>query len=73
MAESLLPDHEFLNALPVFQNDMNPTAENLASLLYLRFEEVIADRYPSVKLENLTVWETPEASITVKGGCNCHG
>jgi len=68
---SILPDHADLNAV---YPDMNPTAENLARVLY----EQMQARVPETVA--LTVWESPECSCRYEpspgesacgGGCRC--
>ncbi len=50
-------DHQFLND----ELDFNPTAENLACYFYYMF------KYYFWNLKEVTIWESPEASITYTG------
>lgn len=50
-------DHSFLNK----KVDFNPTAENLAKYLHDKVDNEINDTYSLVKI---TIWESPEASIS---------
>jgi 6-pyruvoyltetrahydropterin/6-carboxytetrahydropterin synthase len=62
---NLLPDHCFLNDLPQFRVH-NPTAENIALWLFGLFHDALPD---GVRLESVRVWESDNASATVKRGC----
>ena len=57
-------DHYYLNDFPPFNEGMNPTAENLARIIFERLavrHEVTAT---AAHLAALTVWETPKSSVT---------
>lgn len=56
-------DHQYLNELPAFQADCNPTAENIAKYLYDRLEghAIFTGR---AKLRSIQVWESPRSSVT---------
>ena len=57
-------DHYYLNNLPPFNDGLNPTAENLARIIFERLvvrEEV---RASAAELTALTVWESPKSSVT---------
>ncbi|MCL5105024.1 MAG: 6-carboxytetrahydropterin synthase QueD [Armatimonadetes bacterium] len=50
-------DHQYMNELPEFL-DQNPTAENIARLIYERMKE----KMPEV--QKVSVWETPTSCAT---------
>ena len=57
-------DHYYLNELPPFNEGVNPTAENLACIIFERLaarEEIAAS---PADLTALTVWESPKSSVT---------
>ena len=57
-------DHYYLNDFPPFNAGVNPTAENLARIIFERLvacEEVAAS---PAELAALTVWESPKSSVT---------
>lgn len=56
-------DHTYLNELPPFCMGVNPTAENLARIIFERLaaREEIGD---AAMLSALTVWESPKSSVT---------
>lgn len=57
-------DHYYLNDLPPFHDGVNPTAENLARIIFERlaaWEAVVAS---PAELAALTVWESPKSSVT---------
>ena len=57
-------DHYYLNDFPPFNDGLNPTAENLAHIIFERLaasEEVAAS---PAELTALTVWESPKSSVT---------
>lgn len=58
-------DHRYLNELAPFSQGVNPTAENLARVIY----EALAEKAPlaeaaDVRLAAVTVWESPKSSVT---------
>ncbi|HYM00654.1 MAG TPA: 6-carboxytetrahydropterin synthase QueD [Blastocatellia bacterium] len=55
-------DHLNLNELPPFDDDLNPSSENLAAFILRRVGEVINDN--RVKVYKVRVWETPSTSAT---------
>ena len=55
-------DHRFLNELAPFAGGVNPTAENLARIIYEAIEAKAA--FPSGALAAVTVFESPKTSIT---------
>lgn len=64
-------DHKHLNELPPFDK-INPTAENLAPILFTSLRTVVAQenargRCNAVELVELTVWESPGCAVTVRG------
>lgn len=50
-------DHQYLNDLEPFQ-EINPSAENLARVLYERLQEQMRALNPTVQLKSVTVFET---------------
>jgi len=57
-------DHYYLNEFPPFNEGVNPTAENLACIIFERLaarEEIAAS---PADLTALTVWESPKSSVT---------
>ena len=57
-------DHRYINEIPPFDAAANPTAENLARIIFERLsarEEVISS---PAELTALTVWESPKSSVT---------
>lgn len=57
-------DHRFLNELATFAQ-MNPTAENLARVIYERLAQALAGR---AKLAAVRVSETPNTQVTYHEG-----
>jgi len=56
-------DHLYLNELPPFDGGLNPTAENLAKLIFSRLEA--SDIFPpNVELSAVTVWESEHSCVT---------
>ena len=56
-------DHQFLNELEPFAQGMNPTAENLAKLIFDRLAGSEAFQRDS-RLDAIRVWESPKSSVT---------
>ena len=55
-------DHRYLNAvLP----PMNTTAENMVVWIYERLAPALAREFPRVRVEHLTLWETPTSAASV--------
>ena len=54
-------DHYYLNDIPPFSEGVNPTAENLARIIY---ERLAARAGTGAELAALTVWESPKSSVT---------
>lgn len=56
-------DHRFLNELEAFKDGVNPTAENLARIIYgeLREDKIFQG---NVSLAAVTVFESPKSSVT---------
>ena len=56
-------DHRFLNELVPFNTGVNPTAENLARIIFTELEdnEVFT---AEVQLAAITVFESPKSSVT---------
>lgn len=60
-------DHYYLNDIPPFSAGLNPTAENLARIIYER----LAARNEiggAAELAEITVWESPKSSVTYAKG-----
>jgi 6-pyruvoyltetrahydropterin/6-carboxytetrahydropterin synthase len=55
-------DHAFLNEVPPF-DELNPTAENLARVVFEKLEESVG---PAVDVVSVSVWESPIARITYR-------
>ena len=56
-------DHVYLNELPPFCMGVNPTAENLARIIFERLAVREEIRNTAI-LSALTVWESPKSSVT---------
>jgi len=56
-------DHRFLNELEPFASGVNPTAENLARIIYNEFK-VSPIFVRDAHLAAIRVWETPKSSVT---------
>ena len=56
-------EHKYMNELPPFDAGQNPTAENLAALIFARLcnSDIFS---AAVKLSAITVWEGENASVT---------
>ena len=57
-------DHYYLNDFPPFNEGVNPTAENLARIIYERLEARAEVQASPAELTALTVWESPKSSVT---------
>lgn len=57
-------DHYYLNDFSPFKDGVNPTAENLARIIYERLEARTEVMESSAHLAALTVWESPKSSVT---------
>jgi len=57
-------DHYYLNDLPPFHDGVNPTAENLARIIYERLAACAEGQASPAELTALTVWESPKSSVT---------
>jgi len=57
-------DHAYLNDVEPFDT-INPTAENLARIIFEALHDVVDAR---VNLLSVSVWESPVAKITYRGG-----
>lgn len=56
-------DHRFLNELVPFNTGVNPTAENLARIIFTELED--NDAFTAeVQLAAVTVFESPKSSVT---------
>ncbi len=62
-------DHTYLNELECFGpgGENNPTAENLAFLIFSRIGEELSRMAPGVAPLGVRVWESPEASAFYRG------
>lgn len=56
-------DHRFLNELVPFNTGVNPTAENLARIIFTELEDNEAFT-TEVQLAAVTVFESPKSSVT---------
>lgn len=56
-------DHRFLNELVPFNTGVNPTAENLARIIFTELEDNVAFT-AEVQLAAVTVFESPKSSVT---------
>ena len=56
-------DHAYLNEVEPFDT-LNPTAENLARVIFEHLAEVVDD---AVSVIEVSVWESPIAKITYRG------
>ena len=57
-------DHYYLNDCPPFKDGGNPTAENLARIIYEKLEARTEVQASPAELTALTVWESPKSSVT---------
>ncbi|AKT54390.1 6-carboxytetrahydropterin synthase QueD [Selenomonas sp. oral taxon 478] len=57
-------DHRYINEIPPFDAAANPTAENLARIIFERLAVRPEVTATAVHLAALTVWETPKSSVT---------
>lgn len=57
-------DHYYLNDIPPFSEGVNPTAENLARIIYERLAAREELAGTGAALAALTVWESPKSSVT---------
>jgi len=57
-------DHYYLNDIPPFSEGVNPTAENLARIIYERAAAGRERAGTGAELAALTVWESPKSSVT---------
>ncbi len=55
-------DHQYLNNIPPFDKELNPTAENVAAWLYNNISTDINNS--RVTLETITIWETDHNYVT---------
>lgn len=55
-------DHHCLNDVPPF-DQINPTAENLARVIYYELERTLP---PSIVLKEVAVWESPQARVSYR-------
>ncbi|MGH9475836.1 MAG: 6-carboxytetrahydropterin synthase QueD [Terriglobales bacterium] len=59
-------DHQYLNDLEQFR-DMNPSAENMARVLFERLREALAGNAQAVKVHSVTVFETDTTAAIYSG------
>jgi len=57
-------DHYYLNDIAPFSDGLNPTAENLARIIYERLAAREELAGTGAELAALTVWESPKSSVT---------
>ena len=57
-------DHYYLNDFHPFNEGVNPTAENLARIIYERLAACAEVQASPAELTALTVWESPKSSVT---------
>lgn len=55
-------DHYYLNEIPPFDAELNPTAENIAFYLFQRLMSVVDDH--RIQLSAIKVWENDRNSAT---------
>jgi 6-pyruvoyltetrahydropterin/6-carboxytetrahydropterin synthase len=55
-------DHQNLNELKPFEQELNPSSEHIAGFILHKVAEQIDD--PRVKVYKVRVWETPSTSAT---------
>ena len=60
-------DHRYLNEIKPF-DEINPTAENIASYIYKGVAEIINN--DRVKVTSVTLWETDRACVTYSESTN---
>ncbi len=58
-------DHQYLNEIAPFDK-LNPTAENIAKYFFNEVGQLINTN--NVKVKEVTIWETPRASVTYSQG-----
>ena len=56
-------DHQYLNELPAFES-MNPTAENLARLIFERMSASTIFERSSARMSAIKIFETPRSCVT---------
>ena len=56
-------DHQYLNELPAFES-MNPTAENLARLIFERMSASTIFEGSSARMSAIKIFETPRSCVT---------
>jgi 6-pyruvoyltetrahydropterin/6-carboxytetrahydropterin synthase len=57
-------DHQYLNNIPPFDQELNPTAENVAAWLYHNIAQDINNS--RVSLASITIWETDHNYVIYK-------
>lgn len=55
-------DHYYLNDIPPFDAELNPTAENIAFYLFQQLGEALNDE--RIRVSSVTVWENERNSAT---------
>lgn len=58
-------DHSYLNDLEAFQ-DVPPTSERIARVIYDRAVERLADLAPATTVDEIEVWEMPEYRVSYR-------
>ena len=56
-------DHQYLNELPAFES-MNPTAENLARVIFERMSASTIFERSSARMSAIKIFETPRSCVT---------
>lgn len=59
-------DHQYLNEIEPF-GELRPTAENVARVVYDSLLDQAEDGGHTVRLESVTVWESPETWASYGG------
>lgn len=60
-------DHQYLNELPIFQENNNPTAENIAIYIYNELENSSLFEANS-KVKTVKVWESQKSAVSYSKG-----
>ncbi|SEJ12297.1 6-pyruvoyltetrahydropterin/6-carboxytetrahydropterin synthase [Propionispira arboris] len=60
-------DHQYLNELPIFQENNNPTAENIAIYIYNELENSPLFEANS-KVKTVKVWESQKSAVSYSKG-----
>ena len=60
-------DHQYLNELPIFQENNNPTAENIAIYIYNELETSPLFE-ATCKVKTVKVWESQKSAVSYSKG-----